>query len=43
MKGVAEGSIKPGKGGPSRKVAEEYVKGQSPKGLPERAKKKGGK
>ncbi len=41
MKGICEGGIKPGKGGPSRGQACEYVKGQSPKGLPK--KKKGGK
>ena len=35
MKGIAEGSIKP-RGSLTRKVAREYVKGQSPKGLPKR-------
>ena len=35
MKGIAEGSIKP-KGTLTRKVAREYIKGQSPKGLPKR-------
>ena len=34
MKGVCEGSIK--RKGLTRKVACEYVKGQSPKGLPKR-------
>ena len=34
MKGIAEGSIKPR--GITRKVAREYIKGQSPKGLPKR-------
>ena len=36
MKGVCEGSIK--KKGLSRKTACEYVKGQSPKGLPKKKK-----
>lgn len=36
MKGIAEGSIKPRKGLPSKSVACEYVKGQSPKGLPKK-------
>jgi hypothetical protein len=36
MKGVASGSITPPKG-LSRAEAAEYVSGQSPKGLPERA------
>lgn len=35
MKGIAEGSIKP-RGTLTKKVAREYVKGQSPKGLPKR-------
>jgi hypothetical protein len=39
MKGIAEGSIKP-KDGITRKIAREYVEGQSPKGLPERKRKK---
>jgi len=39
MKGIAEGSIKPRKGLPSKKVAQEFIKGQSPKGLPKRKKK----
>jgi hypothetical protein len=42
MQGVAHGSIKP-KGGLSRAQAAEYVEGQSPKGLPKRAKRKKGK
>lgn len=37
MKGIATGSIKP-RGTLTRKVAREYVKGQSPKGLPKRKK-----
>lgn len=40
MKGIAEGSIKPRKGLPSKKVAEEFVDHQSPKGLPKHVKKK---
>jgi hypothetical protein len=40
MKGIAEGGIKPRKGLPSRKEAAEFVEGQSPKGLPERVKKR---
>lgn len=36
MKGIAEGSIKHRPGLPSKKVAREYIKGQSPKGLPKR-------
>jgi len=40
MKGIAEGSIKPRKGLPSKNVAEEFVDHQSPKGLPKRVKKK---
>jgi hypothetical protein len=40
MKGICSGSIKPRKGLPSKKVACEYIKGQSPKGLPARKKKK---
>ena len=36
LKGIASGSIKPGKKGPSRAVAEEFTKGQSPKGLPKK-------
>jgi len=38
MKGVCEGSIKP-KRGLTKKVACEFVQGQSPKGLPKRKKK----
>jgi hypothetical protein len=34
MKGICEGSIKPGKSGPSKSQACEFVQGQSPKGLP---------
>jgi len=34
MKGIAEGDIKHRPGLPSRKVAKEYIRGQSPKGLP---------
>ena len=39
MHGIASGSIKPGKAGPSKKVAKEFVnasKGQSQAKLPER-------
>jgi hypothetical protein len=39
MHGIASGSIKPGKGGPSKKVAKEFVaadKGRSQAKLPER-------
>ena len=36
MKGIAEGSIKHKPGLPSKKTAQEYVKGQSPKGLPKK-------
>ena len=36
MKGVATGSI-PAKGSLTKGVASEYVKGQSPKGLPPKA------
>ena len=39
MKGIAEGSIKHRKGLPSRRVAKEFVEGQSPKGLPKKVKK----
>jgi len=39
MKGIAEGSIKP-KGGITKKVALEFIKGQSPKGLPEKKRKR---
>ena len=35
MKGIATGSIKP-RGTLTKKVAREYIKGQSPKGLPRR-------
>ena len=38
MKGIAEGSIKTRPGLPSKKVAQEYIRGQSPKGLPKRKK-----
>lgn len=38
LKGIATGSIKHRPGLPSKKVAQEYVKGQSPKGLPKRRK-----
>ena len=38
MKGIATGSIKHRPGLPSKKVAQEYVKGQSPKNLPKRKK-----
>ena len=34
MKGIAEGSIKYRPGLPTKKVAQEYIRGQSPKGLP---------
>lgn len=43
MEGIAHGDIKPGKHGPSKKVAEEFVKhdkGKSIKDLPKHAKKK---
>jgi len=40
MKGIAEGSIKPRKGLPSKAQAQEFIGGQSPKGLPKRVKKK---
>ena len=40
MKGICSGSIKPRKGLPSKKVACEFVKGQSPKGLPKKVKPK---
>lgn len=40
MKGRCEGGIKPRKGLPTKKVACEYIKGQSPKGLPRRVKKR---
>ena len=36
LKGICEGGIKPRPGLPSKKVACEYVKGQSPKGLPKK-------
>jgi len=36
MKGICEGSVPAGGKRPSRKVACEFVKGQSPKGLPKR-------
>ena len=36
LKGICTGGIKPRKGLPSKKVSCEYVKGQSPKGLPKR-------
>jgi hypothetical protein len=38
MQGIAHGGIKP-KGGLTPGVAREYVKGQSPKGLPAKAPK----
>jgi len=34
MKGIATGGIKHRSGLPSRKVAKEFIQGQSPKGLP---------
>ena len=37
MKGICEGGIKPKKG-LTKKVACEYVKGQSPQGLPKKKK-----
>jgi len=40
MKGICEGGIKPRKGLPTKKVACEYVKGQSPKGLAKRKRSK---
>lgn len=39
MQGICSGSIPP-KGNLTRKVACEYIKGQSPKGLPKKKKKK---
>jgi hypothetical protein len=39
IQAICHGSKPPPKGGPSKKEACEYVKGQSPKGLP--AKKRG--
>lgn len=39
MKGICEGSIRP-KMGITKKVACEFVGGQSPKGLPKKKKKK---
>lgn len=42
MEGIAHGSIKP-KGGLTKAKAAEYVAGQSPKGLPEKAKRGKGK
>ena len=39
MKGIATGSIKPRKGLPSKKQAQEFIQGQSPKGLPRKKKK----
>ena len=35
MKGIAEGTIKP-RGGLTKRAAQEYIKGQSPQGLPKR-------
>jgi len=40
MKGICEGSIPAGGKRPSKKVACEFVRGQSPKGLPRKKKKK---
>lgn len=40
MKGICEGTYPSGYRGISRKVACEYVRGQSPKGLPARKRKK---
>jgi hypothetical protein len=34
MQGVAHGDIKPGKSGPSREQAREFVQGQRPSNLP---------
>ena len=39
MKGICKGSIKPRKDLPSKKVACEFVQGQTPKGLPKKKKK----
>jgi len=39
MQGICHGSIKPGKDGPSKAQACEFVEGQSSKGLPEKKKK----
>lgn len=36
MKGIAEGSIKPRKGLPSKAQAKEFINHQSPKGLPKK-------
>jgi len=38
MKGICTGGIPHRKGLPSKKVACEYIKGQSPKGLPKKKK-----
>ena len=40
MKAIAEGTYPDGYRGISRKTAREFVKHQSPKGLPKRVKKK---
>ena len=39
MKGICEGSIRP-KRGISKETACEFIRGQSPKGLPKKKKKK---
>jgi len=39
MKGICEGSIPAGGKRPKKKVACEFIKGQSPKGLPMKKKK----
>ena len=39
LKGIATGSIKPRPGLPSKKIAVEFVEGQSPKRLPVKVKK----
>ena len=40
MRGICSGSIKPRKGLPSKKTACEFIKGQSSKGLPGKARRK---
>lgn len=40
MKGIATGSIPAGGKRPSKAVAQEFVKGQSPKGLPKKVSKR---
>jgi len=40
MKAIAEGTYPSGHRGITRKVAKEFIKGQSPKGLPRKVKTK---